>query len=398
MSMLASLFPPEPPLAPMNFTRQPVMPRYWGGGLVALLVGFALGFLLWLQQQGHLAPWESYTDWRILHGRVQIFLFTGSFLLGFALQAGPHVVAGSPPPSATALALIYPLWLGFFLTLVPFEPLSWLGNGAISATYLMAAWLFFQIARGGDTTRLAGIGLPMALGFFFLALGAWFPVGETSHALWVIWCGPLAIVFGASQQLLANVMGGQRLVGWQGKVFLGMLLLSCLLSFLAAYQPELTLWMGMSWLVVWFWFVLHTRALLVMKQQGFNSLAVALASGFFFVLLACLVLISQKTAGLDMAVHLLGAGTLTVLILGVAARVASFFSAGRLFHDRLLALLLLAWDGVALARSLGWPLSLVMTHLGGVLLAWWSIRFFMRLHAISLLVPKQFGGRFIKIQ
>ncbi|MBF0321924.1 MAG: hypothetical protein HQL62_03090, partial [Magnetococcales bacterium] len=97
------LFPISPPPAPQKITREPVAHRFWGSGLIALAGGFSLGIILWCQQWG-LLPWTPlYPELRHLHGRMQLILFAGSYILGFALQAGPHVIGGTPPPSPSLL-------------------------------------------------------------------------------------------------------------------------------------------------------------------------------------------------------------------------------------------------------------------------------------------------------
>lgn len=393
MTLLNRLLPLELPLVAMKFTRQPVMPRFWTGGLLAMLGGFAIGFLLWMQQQGILPQGGDFLEWRLIHVRLQLFLFAGSFLLGFAMQAGPHVMAGTPPESRTALWVLYPLWLGFCLTLLPHPVAVLAGTAALSMGHLFGAGLILRMALGGDRQRLTGIGLPMAMGFLFLAAGPWAPVGDHGHALWVIWCGPMAIVFGASQQLISNVMNGQRLAGWTGHLFFGVLSLSWLVTGGAVLRPDLYFWVGVSWLVVWGWFVWHTRLVSALGQQGVTSLAVTLVVGLLFVPTAAVLLMLQGATGLDTTIHLLGAGTLTVLILGVAARVVGFFSAGRLFHDRILALLILAWALVAMGRALGLPHAAALTVLGTFLLAVWGGRLLVRLWAIRQLVPRSLGGQ-----
>ena len=71
-SFLHWIAPPHPSMTPMNFSRMPVVHLFWGGGLIGAVVGFTLGFVLWMWLQGILDIPESYLLLKLWHGRFQI--------------------------------------------------------------------------------------------------------------------------------------------------------------------------------------------------------------------------------------------------------------------------------------------------------------------------------------
>ena len=107
--------------------------------------------------------------------------------------------------------------------------------------------------------------------------------------------------------------------------------------------------------------------------------SVTLVLGLAFALAGALWLVWELPP--DGAVHLLGAGLLSTLILGVVARVVRFFSGTAALNDRLLCYVLLVWGGVVGARvgtTLGWSMGagglLAVLGVGAVLWLGWSGR------------------------
>ena len=388
------LFPPDPPLSPMTFSRLPVVHRFWLGGVVAALLGFALGFALWAWQQGLLPVPPLYPHLQLWHARIQILLFIGSFLLGFALQSGPHVVGGPPPASRSLLRLLPLLWLGFGLSLAPFIWLIALGNLLISLTYLAAAYFLLRITLQGDPLRRLPRGIPLAASLLPLAIAPWLALDQAEMALWVLWCGPATTALVAAQQLIHNVLGGKCLQGGLTRLFAALLLIAWLLSSLATFSnAPFWPWAGLAWLAVLTILALGSHFPHAVWQCGWTSINLTLLLGFATAL-ACALGLTQPGLPLDAAVHLLGAGMLTSLVLGVAARVARFFSGMSVLNDRLLSALLLLWNGVVLARistTLGWYIPYHGLHigivLGSLLLTLWSLRIALRLWQIEQTIP-----------
>ncbi|MEO5349403.1 MAG: NnrS family protein [Magnetococcus sp. YQC-3] len=389
-SLIQRIFPPDPPLSPMLFSRLPVVHRFWMGGVLAAILGFALGFLLWSWQQGLLPPAEEYPLLRLWHARIQILLFIGSFLLGFALQSGPHVLGGPPPPSRPLLRLLPPLWLGSSLSLSGEGWLFFLGNLLISVAYLGAVYYLWGITRAGDPLRRLPRAIPLTLSFLPLAVAPWLALENPEMALWVLWCGPVSSALVAGQQLIQNVLGGKLLQGGMGRLFALALLLAWLLSTLAAFTGQGSWqWAGGAWLLVLVLLAVGTDLLRAVGKLGLASINITLVLGFAAAFAAAIWLVWPGVP-LDGVVHLLGAGMLTTLIIGVAARVVGFFVGIYTLNDRLLSYLLLLWAAIALARvatPLGGRLpehgffGLILA--GSLLLLGWSWRVILRLRQIE---------------
>ncbi|MBF0461044.1 MAG: NnrS family protein [Magnetococcales bacterium] len=382
------ILPPDPPIAPMAFSRRPVVHRFWAVGLLAALVGFTLGFILWSWQQGVLPATESYPILQSWHARVQILLFLGSFLLGFALQSGPHVIGGQPPPAQPLLHLLSGLWLGFVVSLLDGWGMA-IGNTLISVAYLGAVIFLWRITQGGDPLRRLPRGIPLTVSFLPLALAPWLTLADPTVVLWVLWCGPVTSALVAGQQLIQNVLGGTLLRGGWARLFALALLVAWLLSTLATFTAWAT-WpvAAVAWLVVLGLFVAGTDLVPAAWRFGLAAISVTLVLGLLFALIAAFWLVWALPP--DGAVHLLGAGMLTTLILGVVARVVRFFSGTVALNDRLLCYVLLVWGGVVLARvgtTLGWSFPegglLAVLGMGGMIVLGWSGRIALCLWRIS---------------
>ncbi len=395
--LLNWIAPPHPPMSPMNFSRMPVVHLFWAGGLVGAVAGFALGFALWMWLQGILAIPEAYALMKLWHGRLQILLFAGSFLLGFGLQSGPHVIGGTPPPSSRLLWLLRALWMGFLLTLLPMAGADIVGNALISGAYGGAAWFLADITRGGDPKRRFSRGYPMTAAFLFLAAAPWLPLDDADAALFILWCGPISAAMVAGQQLIHNVLGGRLLTGTAGHLFAGLITLAWILSGLAAFGTLVPWSLAAAvWLAATLVMVQGTGFVPAVAKSGFTAINVTLVLGFSAIV-ACegLMLGLAGAWPVDAAVHLLGAGVLTILILGVVARVVAFFSAGPIFpSDRLVVWLVMIWAGVAVVRTLS-PMGgvdddaiLVSVVVGGLVMALWSVRVGYRLTRILEHVPE----------
>ncbi|MBF0584109.1 MAG: NnrS family protein [Magnetococcales bacterium] len=400
--LIQHIFPPDPPVTPMTFTRLPVVHRYWVGGLIAALFGFALGFVLWAWQQGVLPALPTYPHFKLWHARIQILFFLGSFVLGFALQSGPHVVGGPPPPSRPLLRLTLLLQAGFVLSLLAQEWQRHLGNLMISLSYLGAVYYLARLAIQGDPLRRLARGIPLALSFIPLAIAPWLALDSADLALWVLWCGPITSALVAGQQLINNVLGGTLLQGTLARLFAFALLVAWSLSTVAAFTVGGS-WQraGMAWLVVLILLALGTGLLRVVRQAGFVAINVTLVLGFASAFLAAAWLASPGGSFTpDAAVHLLGAGMLTTLILGVATRVIRFFVGVTAFNDRLLCYLLLLWNAVVLARvatALGGSIShlvlLLLMGSGGLILVLWSFRLAPGLWQVQKNIPPALSGK-----
>jgi hypothetical protein len=388
--LLRTLFPPDPPLSGMIFSRRPIVHRFWLTGLLAAWAGLGLGVWLWSGQQGLLAIPPDWDTLKLGHARLQLELFIGSFLLGFALQSGPHVIGGKAPLPIPLLRLLALLQVGFLLSL-PFGPAwpAWIGQSLVSAAYLGAIFFLARITLSGDPQRLLTRGIPLTASFLPLAIAPWLPLDEPQTALWILWCGPVSSALVAAQQLIQNVLGGHLIRPQLARPFAALLIAAWSLTTLAAFVFP-TLWpvAALAWLALLLFTALATRLLQAAWRFGFSAIQLTLLLGFGSATGAALL--SLLPGPPDAAVHLLGAGMFTLLILGVAARVVSFFSGIAALNDRLLCYLLLLWSAIALARVLtpfGWhpptPLLLTLILTALLLFALWSARVLLCLWKIS---------------
>ncbi|MBF0138486.1 MAG: NnrS family protein [Magnetococcus sp. DMHC-1] len=389
-SITHRLFPITPPPAPTPITREPVAHRFWGGGMVALAMGFALGIYLWCLQWGIFSWTDYYPDLRLLHGRIQIILFAGSFILGFGLQAGPHVIGGTPPASRSTLQILFPLWFGFLLGTLPDPSLRMVGNALVSLAFFGAAIALAGVVRGADPQRALPVGIPLVIGVASLGIAPWLPLGQVDWALVALLTGPVSCILAVVQHLVANILGGHRPSGPLAHLFTTVWFLAWLAAWGSALLWVPWSWSGLLWALLAVWLVVAVRLLPVLLTRPLESISVTLVAGLAALPLAGILVFMGGYATLDAALHLVGIGMVVTMILGVTARVVGFFSGGLVMHDRLLSILLVAWMGVAALRT-AIPLGIlqgtfwvpIAALLAAGLLIWWSMRVSSRLLAFS---------------
>ncbi|MBF8274856.1 MAG: hypothetical protein HW380_3961 [Magnetococcales bacterium] len=388
MRFINKIFQPEQPFTPMNFTRRPVLHLFWAGGVVAMVLGFSIGFLLWMAQTGFLDIIDDYQTLKLWHARIQIIGFTGSFLLGFALQAGPHVLGGHPPPFVSSVSIIPALWLGLVLGEFQSSFISVIGNLLISLAFLHPSYLLLKISLEGDPQWRFSRGIPMAGGFLLMASSPWLDLVDPEKALFILWCGPITIAMVAGQQLINNVIKGGKIVGKSGLAFLALLTTAWLTTALATFTQILP-WniAGIEWLLVLAMLAWKTNLFPALTKFGFAAISLTLFLGFIGMIVAASVMaIGNDVMPVDAVVHILGAGVTTVLIIGVVSRVVGFFSGGAVLSDLAVSVTLLIWSAIATLRAattVSGVLSLTASVIGGILLVVWGTRVAWRLYEIG---------------
>ena len=157
-------------ISSMKRTRIPVFHRFWGAAiLAALFIGFPLGSWVWTVLNGIVDNAGFYGELRDIHMTVQVFVFFGLFVAGFALQSGAHVLGGSPPKTEQVI-WIYPLiLLGVLLRCIPSANIHLAGNVIITAGNVWLLFVMVRTALGGDKTRLIPIASLFVIGFIVLA-------------------------------------------------------------------------------------------------------------------------------------------------------------------------------------------------------------------------------------
>ncbi|MBF0214372.1 MAG: NnrS family protein [Magnetococcales bacterium] len=397
--LIQIISPADSTFTPMNFTRQPVVQRFWYGGLAAGLAGFALGFALWMWQHGILAVEGDFYLYRLWHARVQIEGFLGSFLLGFALQSGPHVAGGKPPASSHLLHICHLLWAGLVISLAPDDRLAMVGAGLVSVAYGAAGYFLFGVTIQGNPRLRLPRGIPLAVAMTLMAAAPWLPLEDPGVALFLLWCGPATMAMVAAQQLIQNVMGGSWLQDRGARHFVYALVAAWITSAAAAFVTWGS-WRvaGACWLLTLILLLHGTGFVPAARRFGWASINVTLSLGFFHAVIGALWMLFGEGSP-DVAVHLLGAAFLTTLIVGVTVRVVGFFSAGAVVSDRVASYLVGLWGVVAWSRSFSpvWPMeerwTLWMSLVGAAILGLWGARTGYRLLKIRDLVPVSLGGR-----
>ncbi|MEO5378338.1 MAG: NnrS family protein [Magnetococcus sp. DMHC-6] len=389
--IIQKIFPASQPFPVMVFSRQPVVHLFWGGGLLGLVIGFSLGFFLWMWQTGVLALSEHYFLLKLVHAHVQLFGFIGSFLLGFALQAGPNVLGGHPPPSKLLLKFLPILWLGIGLSILSDPVAALIGNILITIAFAGPGYLLLRVTLAGNPLLRIPRGLPLTGAFTWMAFAPWLPLEDSGTAVFFLWCGPITAAMVAAQQLINNVMQGAILQGATARLYMVSLSFAWLCTGWAAFMDN-SFWRvsGWAWLATILILVFGTRFIPSVRTMGFVGINVTLFLGVVGLFVATLMMIiGGREVALDAVVHLLGAGVMTLLIIGVASRVAGFFSGQAVVPDRIVVYILLLWSLVALTRvatSLAWIGSDFVgwaVGLGGVLLIVWGARLALRLIPIG---------------
>lgn len=341
-------------ISPMTRTRIPVFHRFWGAAILAgLFVGFPLGSWVWSVLNGIIDNSTFYNELRDVHLTVQVFVFFGLFVAGFALQSGAHVLGGSPPKSEQVI-WIYPLiLLGVLLRIVPLGYMQLAGNLIITAGNLWLLFVMVRIALGGDRSRLVSIGSLFVAGFGVLAAAPWLDIDVASRGFFVLWAGVFLIVLAAGQQLIANVLGARRFNRAGGAFFAFFTIASVVTLGLTVFGgPDLSRLTGVLMALAVIFYLGFLGVVPALIETGFTSLAIAFVFNFCWALIVAFALVFADLTW-DALLHILALGSVTTMIIAVGARVLGFFSGKAPISDGILAMLIVGWQLVPLFRGGG---------------------------------------------
>ena len=341
-------------ISSMKRTRIPVFHRFWGAAiLAALFIGFPLGSWIWIVLNGIADNARFYVELRNIHLTVQVFVFFGLFVAGFALQSGAHVLGGSPPKSEQVI-WIYPLiLLGVVLRCISSDDVQIAGNVLITAGNLWLLFVMLRTALGGDKTRLVPIASLFAIGFIVLAAAPWLDISDASQAFFVLWSGIFLIVLAAGQQLIVNVLSAKRFGPTGGVIFVFTAIASVAalgLTVFADYNLSQEAGILMTLTVISYIYFLGIIPALI--KTGFTSLVIAFVCNFLWALVIAFSLALADPAW-DAILHILALGSITTMIIAVAARVLGFFSGKVALSEGSLTFLIIAWQLVPLFRGGG---------------------------------------------
>lgn len=338
----------------MKRTRIPVFHRFWGAAiLAALLIGFPLGSWVWSVLNGVVDNVRFYEELRSIHLTVQVFVFFGLFVAGFALQSGAHVLGGSPPKSEQVI-WIYPLILsGVLLRCIPSANVQIAGNIIITAGNLWLLFVMLRTALGGDKTRLVPIASLFVVGFIVLAAAPWLDISDAPKAFFVLWSGVFLIVLAAGQQLIANVLNAKRFNQMGGAIFAITALASVTVLGITVFtEANLSQVAGILMALTVISYIAFLGVIPALIKTGFTSLVTALIFNLLWALIIAFSLVFADPAW-DAIVHILALGSITTMIIAVAARVLGFFSGKVALSEGALTILICGWQLVPLFRGGG---------------------------------------------
>lgn len=341
-------------ISSMKRTRIPVFHRFWGAAiLAALFIGFPLGSWVWTVLHGIVDNASFYGELREIHLSVQVFLFFGLFVAGFALQSGAHVLGGSPPKSEQVI-WIYPLiLLGVLLRCIPTANIHLAGNVLITAGNVWLLFVMLRTALGGDKTRLIPIASLFVIGFSVLAAAPWLDISDAPIAFFVLWSGVFLIVLAAGQQLIANVLNAKRFGRMGGAIFVLNAIASVAALGLTVFtEVNLSQVSGILMALTVISYIYFLGVIPAMIKTGFTSLVIAFACNFLWALVIAFSLALADPAW-DAIVHILALGGITTMVIAVGARVLGFFSGKAALSEGSLTFLIIAWQLVPLFRGGG---------------------------------------------
>lgn len=372
-------------ISSIKLTRTPVFHRFWGAAILCgLFFGFPFGSWVWAVLSGIVDMPSQYETIKTAHASIQVFVFFGLLIAGFALQSGAHVLAGSPPKSEQVI-WIYPLiLLGVVFKIVPSTYLQILGNLIISVGNLWLLYVMVRTALGGDRSRLVPIGSLFFIGFLIMAAAPWLDLANADQSFFVLWSGVFLIILAAGQQLIANVLSAKRFDQLDASIF-AVTAFSSVISlgftvFTDHQFPELT---GVLMALTIIFYLAFLGVIPALKKTGFTSLVIAFIFNFGWALIIALALIFSDPTW-DAILHILALGCVTTMIIAVAARVLGFFSGKVALSESALTVLIIAWQLVPILRGGGdlFTLGAVATGFAifwlEILFSLWAVLCFLR--------------------
>ena len=384
-------------ISSIKLTRVPVFHRFWGAAILCgLFFGFPLGSWIWASLSGIVDIPSQYETIKAAHVSIQVFVFFGLLIAGFALQSGAHVLAGSPPKSEQVI-WIYPLiLLGVAFKIVPSTYLQVLGNFIITAGNLWLLYVMVRTALGGDLSRLVPIGSLFFIGFLIMAAAPWLDLNDAGHSFFVLWSAVFLIILAAGQQLIANVLSAKRFDKLDASLFAVTAFASVVALGFTVFTdhqfPELT---GVLMALTIIFYLAFLGVIPALKKTGFTSLVIAFVFNFAWALIIALALIFSDPSW-DSILHILALGCVTTMIIAVAARVLGFFSGKAALSEGSLTALIIGWQLVPLLRGGGELFNFGPVAIGfaifllEILFSLWAVRCFLRV--LKVLNPDKAEG------
>ncbi len=326
--------------------------KFFLAGASAGIVGIAwAGVQLWLSLNGRLPITPAYADLRRMHVLVQIYLFFGMFVLGFAAQAGPRLVGSPRAPSAMTLLWIPMLAAGVLAWQL--APGSWAGPSIVSAVFWSALCYAANVHLNGDPLLRKTTGRFILCGLTAFAISPFLALETAAGALVVYWTGLATLIMGTGQQFISAFLGGRRCSELEA---------SCVLALIVFTACGLVL--GAEWDTP---YAYHTTGLGVVACVGFyvfstrldrarhtarhDALALAFLLGYGWAAVGGALLTMHGAAATDRVVHLWATGWATPVIFAVSGQIMGFMSGRNITKAPRFVAAIWCWQLVPIGRS-----------------------------------------------
>jgi len=342
---------------PSVWWRGPLADKFFLVGLLAGIYGITyLGVHLLLIRDGQMDPGGSYPTQRHMHAVIQIFLFFGSFIVGFILQALPKLLERPGTISPGNLLLLLPLCLGVMLA--PFSSVGLLSAAFLCLTFLVVLGNVLRLMVDAPLKVWLGKGIFLVAALVSWCLAPFMDLGNPLNSLLILWVSILGVVFSSSKHFIAVVLGGRT----ESALFdpLSLLFFLCAACGLATYSwgAYETGWIifAYSALLTLVFFVVGTGLIGSFFRAKPGAIYLALAFGFSWAVVGAVTALAGPHRA-DSVLHIWATGWASTLVLAVAPRMTGVLSGQEVISSRLLIAVLLIWQIVPLGRGFDYSLG-----------------------------------------
>jgi len=157
----------------------------------------------------------------------------------------------------------------------------------------------------------------------------------------------------AGNQLIPNVMKGNRLEGKPGWIFIFLIAIAYLLigysTFISDVNPVL---IALSFILPAIVYLFGVGFFKALNHCGPTSLSIAFIAGFSWFFATMILLAIHGETFMENALHLIILGQVMTHVIAVGARVIGFFSGDHAISDARLTWMVLLWQLVPFTRGL----------------------------------------------
>ena len=356
------LMSPVLKVVPSQAVAAPFAHKFFAFGAVAAILGIGyLGSHLWLMLHGEIPMSRHFPLLKNHHAFLQIHLFLGIFILGFALQAMPKLLGTEAvtrvPTAPLALTLLSAA------AIERCQPQRGFGRFITSIVFAYAAILFARTLPTISIENRVRMAVPITIGLTWLSVGALLPIDSAPTALIVFFAGVIPVILAASQQFFSGVIGAQKLSVRGAGLMLALYGATLLMLVAASQTPPFYQGASASCLILFFTYLRSTTADKALRNWHETPIHFAFMCAFFWAIIGAVTL-AVHTAPADAALHIWATGLAVPIIIAVSARIVGVFSGRPLFPERILFTLIALWQVVPLGRGVT---PLVVRH---PLVAW----------------------------